>query len=106
QEYPDSKADLMTCFMERASQLVFQDGFWGMINLPSWMFLSSFEKLRQKILRQQTITSLIHPGRGIFGSDFGSVAFVIKNKNASENSVAIYRKLYEKFVQVRAPEEI
>ncbi|MDY0134174.1 MAG: BREX-1 system adenine-specific DNA-methyltransferase PglX [Atribacterota bacterium] len=106
QEYPDSKADLMTCFMERASQLVFQDGFWGMINLPSWMFLSSFEKLRQKILRQQTITSLIHPGRGIFGSDFGSVAFVINNKNASENSVAIYRKLYEKFVQVRAPEEI
>jgi type II restriction/modification system DNA methylase subunit YeeA len=105
QEYPDSKADLMTCFMERAPQLVFQDGFWGMINLPSWMFLSSFEKLRQKILRRQTIVSLVHPGRGIFGSDFGSVAFVMNNRDASEGSSATYRKLYEKFVQVRTPEE-
>ena len=106
QEYPDSKGDLMTCFMERASKLVCPDGFWGMINLPSWMFLSSFETLRHKLLRQQTIISLIHLGRGIFGSDFGSVAFVIYNNQANENPVAIYRKLYEKFVQVRPPQEI
>jgi len=106
QEYPDSKGDLMTCFMERASQLLYPNCFWGMINLPSWMFLSSFEKLRHKLLRQQRITSLIHLGRGIFGSDFGSVAFVMMNNLAHANSVAIYRKLYDKFVQVRTPEEI
>ena len=42
ENYPDSKSDLMTCFMERASELCVKLGFWGMINLPSWMFLSSF----------------------------------------------------------------
>src|SRR5690606_15957067 len=41
--YPDSKADLMTCFMEAGWNMILPQGFLGMINLPSWLFLSSFE---------------------------------------------------------------
>jgi type II restriction/modification system DNA methylase subunit YeeA len=104
--YPDSKADLMTCFMERATTLTVTNGQWGMINLPSWMFLGSFEKLRAKLLSSDTVSSLLHLGRGIFGSDFGSVAFVMARSKPNESSKAIYRRLFEQHVQVRPPEKI
>ncbi len=106
ENYPNSKSDLMTCFMERAIELIKPKGFWGMINLPSWMFLSSFEKLRRKILSMQDVSSFLHLGRGIFGSDFGSVAFVIQNLKPTERSSAIYRRLFDKHVQVRSPDKI
>lgn len=105
-EYPDSKADLMTCFMERAGFLAVAAGYWGMINLPSWMFISSFEKLRIKLLENSSISSLIHLGRGIFGSDFGTVAFVICDKKPDDSTVGTFRRLFERHVQVRTPEEI
>lgn len=53
-QYTDAKADLMTSFMERAIVLTLQSGYWAMINLPSWMFLSSFESLRLKLLCSQS----------------------------------------------------
>lgn len=77
--YSDSKADLMTVFMEVAIEKTIKGGFWAMINLPSWMFLSTFSKLREKLLKSGNIDSLLHMGRGIFGIDWGSTAFVIHN---------------------------
>ena len=106
ENYPDSKSDLMTCFMERASELCVKLGFWGMINLPSWMFLSSFEKLRRKLLKNCKIESLLHLGRGIFGSDFGSVAFTILNIKATHRKNSIFRRLFDRFSLVRTPAEI
>ncbi|MBY5811292.1 BREX-1 system adenine-specific DNA-methyltransferase PglX [Rhizobium leguminosarum] len=104
--YPDSKADLMTCFMERATTLTAANGKWGMINLPSWMFLGSFEKMRIKLLSSDTVSSFLHLGRGIFGSDFGSVAFVMKRSEPRTYSKAVYRRLFDQHVQVRSPEKI
>ncbi len=104
--FPRSKSDMMTCFMERASLLLRPNGTWGMINLPSWMFLSSFEKLRLSLLEKESISSLLHLGRGIFGSDFGSVAFIVDKRKPRSDQNAIYRRLFEKHVQVRAPHEI
>ncbi|MCZ4262599.1 BREX-1 system adenine-specific DNA-methyltransferase PglX [Limimaricola sp. G21655-S1] len=104
--FPRSKSDMMTCFMERASLLLRQNGTWGMINLPSWMFLSSFEKLRLALLENESFVSLLHLGRGIFGSDFGSVAFIVDKKKPKESQTAVYRRLFEKHVLVRAPHEI
>ncbi|MBN1905584.1 MAG: BREX-1 system adenine-specific DNA-methyltransferase PglX [Deltaproteobacteria bacterium] len=104
--YSDSKADLLACFMERATELTTSGGFWGMINLPSWMFLSSFEKLRLKLIKSQSFSSLIHLGRGIFGSDFGTVAFVFLNNTPRDSSIAVYRRLFEKLVEVRSPDLI
>lgn len=104
--YPASKSDLMTAFMDRSMTLSVDGGFWAMINIPSWMFLSSYEKLRTKILNHNTICSLLHLGRGIFGSDFGTTAFVMKNSEAKINSHGIYRRLFDEHVKVRSPETI
>ena len=104
--FPDSKSDLMTCFMERCGFLGQHSAFWGMINLPSWMFLGSYQRFRAKILKKQTIVNLLHLGRGIFGSDFGSVAFVINSQKSANDTRATYRRLFEKHVQVRSSEII
>ena len=105
-QYPESKADLMTCFMDRAAEMTVKRGMWGMINLPSWMFLGTFEKMRAKLLASQTISSLLHLGRGVFGSDFGSVAFIVKRDTPHQRAQATYRRLFEQHVQVRSPEAI
>ncbi|NKX29276.1 BREX-1 system adenine-specific DNA-methyltransferase PglX [Rhodobacteraceae bacterium R_SAG6] len=106
ENFPAGKSDLMTAFMERSTQLTVSMGFWGMINLPSWMFLSSFEGLRKNLITQQSITGLIHLGRGIFGSDFGSLAFTVQNKKPTENTSGVYRRLFTKQGQVRTPQQI
>lgn len=100
ENYPDSKADLMTVFMEVAMNLTIEGGYWAMINLPSWMFLGSFEELRKRIISRQQIIGLNQNGRGIFGSDFGSVTFVIQNRLPYKPG--LYRKLFKEHVQVRS----
>ena len=94
EHYPNHYSDLMTCFMHRASLLCVESGKWGMINLPSWMFLSSFEGTRHQLVDNQTIESLLQLGRGIFGSDFGSVAFVVSRKPHLPWHKVIYRRLF------------
>lgn len=105
-QYPLGKADLMTCFMERSMELCLEYGTWGMINLPSWLFLASFEGLRQKLIKNNFIDILVHLGRGVFGSDFGSVAFTVHNSNPADWRYGIYRRLFDNHVQVRPPEKI
>jgi hypothetical protein len=104
--YAECKADLMTCFMDRARSLCVTDGLWGMVNIPTWMFLSSFEDLRKTLLSSQIILSLVHLGRGLFGADFGAVAFSIQNTIPNGHCVGTYRRLFEKQVDVRTPERI
>ena len=94
-EYPYSKSDLMTCFMEKGFEFLSDNGFLAMINIPSWMFLGSYQTLREKILEKYTIYSLLHNGRGIFGSDFGTVSFIF-NKRKYNNFNGIYRRLFKK----------
>src|SRR3546814_4043330 len=93
-KYPLSKSDLMTAFMERAQALCSPSGIWGMINLPSWMFLKSFDDLREHLLREATFESLLHLGRGIFGADFGSVAFTVSRSKPREGHSGVYRRLF------------
>ena len=90
--------------MMKAMDAILPNGYWAMINLPSWMFLSSFETLRKDILQHQHIHSLLHLGRGVFGSDFGSVAFTIQNM--SFTAKGYYRRLFKEHVQVRTVEKI
>ena len=53
----------MTAFMERASAFVSPaGGYWAMINIPSWMFLASYEALREELLSQNAVSSLVHLG--------------------------------------------
>ena len=101
-EYPTGKADLMTAFMVRAQDLTTRGGSWAIIDLPSWMSLKSFEDLRRDLLQTQRIASLVHLGRGVFGSDFGSVAFVIDNVAPKPIATGVYRRLFEQHVDVRS----
>ena len=95
--YPSSKTDLFAVFMELSKDHLVASGKYGMINLPSWMFLSSFEDLRLDIINNMHIDSLIHMGRGIFGIDWGSVAFCITNK--LESTEGIFFRLHKRNFQ-------
>ena len=64
--FPDSKSDLMTAFMSRTSELTMKLGFAALVTLDSWMFLSSFDKLRTILNRKWPIKSLAHVGWNCF----------------------------------------
>ncbi len=83
ENYPESKSDLFAMFIERNLDLTQKHGAVGMITMQSWMFLSSFEKLRAKLLDNATILSMAHLGARGFDSIGGEVvsttAFVLDN---------------------------
>ncbi len=93
--YPNSKSDLFAMFIERNLELVQLKGAVAMITMQSWMFLSSFEKLRSKLLGQNTILSMAHLGTRAFDSIGGEVvsttAFVIGNAHFPEYKGAYIR---------------
>jgi hypothetical protein len=80
--YPNSKSDLFAIFMERAFGLLRPTGYNAQINMQSWMFLSSYEKLREWLLENTTTITMAHLGTRAFDSIGGEVvsttAFVIE----------------------------
>ena len=64
--YPNSKSDLFAMFMERNLELAVKNGLVAMVTMQSWMFLSSFEKLREKLIAKQDIATLIQIGYNSF----------------------------------------
>lgn len=106
QFYKTAKDDLLAGFMQRARTLIITGGAWGMITLPNWMSISSFEKFRTGILDSQTLDTMIHLGRGLFGSDFGSVAFTFTNQEPEDNHISVFRRLFTRHVEVRSVVEI
>jgi len=93
--YPKSKSDLFAMFIERNFGLVQKRGAVAMITMQSWMFLSSFEKLRATILDESTILSMAHLGARAFDSIGGEVvsttAFVLENFHKPEYKGAYLR---------------
>ena len=93
--YADSKSDLFSVFMTVAESMLNTKGKYGMINMQSWMFLSSFEKLRTHILSQLHIDSMLHLGPRTFDELSGEVvqntAFVISKHQPLEEGGAYYR---------------
>lgn len=102
--YIQGKADLCTCFMEKCLWMLKPYGKMSMINIPAWLSLVSFEKLRKSIISENQIVNLIHFGRGVFGSDFGSVAFVI-GKTKYNEYISTFLKLFKKQGSVDSVEE-
>lgn len=87
--YPDSKTDMFAMFME--VPYVKKNGFRAMINMHSWMFLSSYEKLRKKIIMNEMIVNMVHLGAHAFEMIGGEVvqttAFVLRNSPIATNGV-------------------
>lgn len=79
--YEAGKADLFSVFMQVAEERLAKNGKYGMINMQSWMFLSSFEKLRTHLLETLQIDSMLHLGPRTFDELSGEVvqntAFVV-----------------------------
>lgn len=79
--YEAGKADLFAVFMQVAEERLAENGKYGMINMQSWMFLSSFEKLRTHLLETLQIDSMLHLGPRTFDELSGEVvqntAFVV-----------------------------
>ena len=63
-------------------------------NIPVWMFIKSYTNLREKLLNETSFINMLHCGRGIFGSDFGTTTFTIRN-NYLKNYIGVYHRLYE-----------
>lgn len=84
QHYPDSKSDLFAVFMEACHNMTVENGYQAMITMHSWMFLSSFEKLRAKI-QKQNLVNMVHLGARAFEEIGGEVvqttSFVLTNKH-------------------------
>ncbi len=80
--FPDSKSDLFAVFIEQCGQMLKQGGYQAMITQHAWMFLSSYEKLRCKILRDYDIINMAHLGGRAFEEIGGEVvqttAFVLR----------------------------
>lgn len=80
--YPDSKSDLFAVFMEKCHQMTGENRFQAMITQHAWMFLSSYEKLREKLLLVDTI-NMVHLGARAFEEIAGEVvqttSFVMRN---------------------------
>ncbi|MHC1740638.1 MAG: BREX-1 system adenine-specific DNA-methyltransferase PglX [Anaerolineaceae bacterium] len=91
--YKDSYSDSYSMFISRNLLLCKGCGFVGMITIPNWMFLNSFEEIRKKIIDESSIISLIHNGRGVWGSDFGSCSFILENKVNLQNQGS-YKRLF------------
>ena len=103
--FPDSKADMFAVFIERCGQMAKKNGYQAMITQPSFLFLASFERLREKTVTTSGIENLLHMGRGIFGIDFGSIAFVIKKRHLASYK-GVYFRLHERTFQYIEPQDI
>lgn len=108
-EFSNSKTDLFAMFMERNIDLVQKQGFVAMITMQSWMFLSSFEKLREWLLEQSTIITMAHLGTRAFDSIGGEIvsttAFVLKN-NFCNGYKGSYLRLIDKSSESEKTEAI
>lgn len=97
--YADSKADLFAVFMDVCEQRLKQGGRYAMINMQSWMFLSSFEALRRHVLSDLTIESMLHLGPRTFDELSGEVvqntAFVIRKQEPTPETCGTYYRLVD-----------
>ena len=95
--YPDSKSDLFAVFIEKCGQMVKKHGYQAMITQHAWMFLSSFEKLRTKLL-QTDIVNMAHLGARAFEEIGGEVvqttSFVLR-----KNHIADYESEYCRLIE-------
>lgn len=78
--YAIAKSDLFSAFIDRVFKFTIEKGYSSVVTMQSWMFLSSFEELRKKILETKTIISMVHMDNMVMHIAFGTAAVVFKNQ--------------------------
>ena len=96
--FPNSKTDLFAIFMERAFLLLIENGYNAQVNMQSWMFLSSYEALRESLLDTKTLVTMAHLGARAFSQISGEVvqtsAWVFNN-----NCLDLYKPTFLRLVR-------
>ena len=104
ENFPNSKVDLFACFIERGYELTNTSSYQAMITMQSWMFLSSFEVMRKRLLEEKTIMNMAHFGPRAFDSISGEIvqttATIIKN-----NLISNYKPVFFRLVEGQAKEK-
>lgn len=99
--YPDSKSDLFAVFIEVCSRMAKQNGYQAMITQHAWMFLSSFEKLREKMMLTETV-SMAHLGARAFeeiGGEVVQTTSFVRVRAHIDNYKGVYCRLIEPTTQ-------
>lgn len=92
--YSDVKSDLCTCFIERGFNLAKDRGYSAMVTMASWMFLSSFEAMRRRVLDSKSIVSMCYMGHMVMRIAFNTSATVFAN--CRTNSLGSYCRIEAK----------
>ena len=94
-KYPEAKSDVFAMFIERGFGWCKPGGFNSMVTMQSWMFLSSYEAMREKLLTQRTIQTMAHLGARAFAEISGEVvqttAFVLQGRHFSGFKPSFFR---------------
>lgn len=94
-KFPDSKSDLFSMFIERGFAWCKDSGFNSMVTMQSWMFLSSYEAMREKLLQDRTIQTMAHLGARAFSEISGEVvqttAFVMQGQHINGFKPVFFR---------------
>ncbi len=98
--FPNSKTDFFAIFMEVCANYTKENGYISMINMHSWMFISSFEKLRKWVLDNKTIINMLHLGPRAFDEIGGEVvqttSFILENNHFNQYKGTYYRLIEPK----------
>ncbi|WP_441252099.1 BREX-1 system adenine-specific DNA-methyltransferase PglX [Tardiphaga sp. 71_E8_N1_1] len=98
--------DLYSLFVSRGLGLAKNGaGVIAFITLPNWLFLVGFEEFRKQVINSSHFLSLIHLGRGAFGSDFGSCAFVLRELSVPKYA-SKFRRLFDRAGSVASVDEL
>ena len=84
EHYPDSKADLFAVFIEKGCTMINPSGYSCMVTMQSWMFLSSFEKMRRRLLETKTIANLLHMDNMVMGIAFGTAVSILSQARCKQ----------------------
>lgn len=93
EKYFEAKNDLFSVFIERGNELALPGMYNCMVTMQSWMFLSSYEKLRAKILDTETIETLLHMDNQVMGIAFGTAVAVLRTKKINGYK-GVYNYIY------------
>ncbi|MBR3112550.1 MAG: BREX-1 system adenine-specific DNA-methyltransferase PglX [Methanobrevibacter sp.] len=88
--YPLTKSDLFAVFIEKGLEMVKESGFNCMVTMQSWMFLSSFEKFRKKLIENTTITNLLHMDNMVMRIAFGTSATTFRKISLNDYNSTFY----------------
>ena len=102
--YKDSKSDMFAVFIELCIRMARDNGYVGMITQHQWMFLSSFEKLRIKLLNSITINSMAHLGPRAFEEISGEV---VQNTMFSLRKISLksYKPTFVRLIGINNPND-